>query len=137
MKLLVIWYGLYQAVHVGVNALYLLNSNFTLFPPPLDGWSLQAAQFLNGLAVVGLLNALVALLFVYGYFRKARWYGWLGTVTLSVSLCLLAVFTYGTFASGAWIGNTFAYLSLYVPLVPVALLFIALSAFAARASLED
>ncbi|MCA1553245.1 MAG: hypothetical protein LC737_02580 [Chloroflexi bacterium] len=137
MTWLVAWYGLYQAVHVGVNALYLLNPNLQLFPPPTEGWSPQAAQFLNGLAVIGLLNALMALGFVYGYFTKRHWAVWLGTVTLTVSLCLLAVFTYGTLASGAWIGNTLAYLWLYVPVVPIALLFVAWSAFVSPLSMAD
>jgi hypothetical protein len=62
--------------------------------------SAQLVSFLNGMAAADALNAVLALVFVYGYFACAQRHGWLGTLTLTVSMYAAAVFTDGTVVAG-------------------------------------
>jgi len=123
-KLLVAWYGLYQAGHLIFNSLYLLHPGRPPFPPPAGGWLPQTVHFLNGMAVTDLVNAVLGLVFVYGYFARASWRLWLGTLSLTISIYAASVFTYGTIAMGAWTGHLQGYLWLYVPFMPVIVLFL-------------
>jgi len=131
-KALVVWYGLYQAGHFVFNALYLLQPGTPPFPPPAEGWLPQTVHFLNGMAASDLVNAVLSLVFVYGYFTRARWRMWLGTLTLTVSMYAAVVFTYGTVATGTWAGNLLGYLWFYVPFLPVVALFILVNVWVAR-----
>lgn len=125
---LVGWYALFQTVHVVVNALALFaflrgDSAFPALPPP-GGWSPQAIHFFTAMAAVDALNALLALLFAYGYFRHSGWWPWLGTVTLTVSVYAAILFDYVTLAAGAWTGQNFpGYLLINVAFLPVVVLF--------------
>ena len=127
VKFLVAWYGLFQAVHILFNGLYLLNPGMPPFPPPAEGWLPQTVHLLNGIATADLVNAVFSLLFVYAYFTKAKWRMWLGTLTLTISMYAAIVFTYGTIAMGAWTGNLFGYVWTYIPFIPVIALFILVS----------
>lgn len=133
MGALVAWYGLYQAGHLVFNLRYLFDPGVLPFPAPAEGWSAQLVHFLNGMAAIDTLNAALALVFVYGYFARARWHGWLGTLTLTVSMYAAAVFTYGTVAVGAWTSQLGGYLPLYLLFLPVVALFVWWSARVARA----
>lgn len=126
-KLLVAYYGLIQTVHLVVLAraatLLLVNGSITFpAPPPPGGWTTQASHFLVGLGGVDAANAMAALAFVYGFFSRARWRYWLGTLTLSVAGCSALLFAYGTIASGAWAHNPVSYLSITLAFAPVAAL---------------
>lgn len=140
MKFLVVWYGLFQGIHILINArgLVLLAGGSMDFPalPPAGGWSPQAIHFLTGMAAVDLLNAFLTLIFIYGYFRKAGWHTWSGTVTLTVSMYAALVFDYVTLASGAWPGNLPGYLFINVTFLPVILLFILFSLGMIRREIE-
>ncbi len=126
----VLWYGLYQLVHVFVNVrgLWLLTQEQAIdfpAPPPPGGWSDQVLHFFTGMAAVDLGNALLALLFVYGYVRHRGWHRWLGTVTLTVSVYAALVFDYATWASGAWTStNLPGYLLINVAFLPIVALFL-------------
>jgi hypothetical protein len=124
MGVLVAWYGLYQVGHLVFNLRYLLDPGVPPFPAPAAGWAPQLVHFLNGMAAADAVNAALALVYVYGYFTRARWHVWLGTLTLTISMYAVAVFTYGTVAAGAWDTNPAGYLVLYVPFLPVVGLFV-------------
>jgi hypothetical protein len=131
MKLLVAWYGSFQAVHIFINARGLLqlaqgSIDFPALPPP-GGWSLQAMHFLTAMASLDLLNAILTLAFVYGFFRQTRWHTWLGTLTLTVSMYAAMIFDYATWASGAWTGHLPGYLFTNITFLPVILLFVLFS----------
>ncbi len=132
-KFLVGWYGLFQAVHILFNALYLLRPGTPPFPPPVEGWLPQTVHLLNGMAISDLVNAILGLVFVYGYFARAKWWLWLGTLTLTISVYAAIVFTYGTMAMGSWTGNLFGYLWTYIPFIPVVILFVLVSVWTAQA----
>jgi|GEM_PF-668825 hypothetical protein len=134
IKFLVVWYGIYQAAHIIINlrALVDLKSgeiSFPAFPPP-DGWSVQTIHFFTGMAAVDLFNAVLTLVFVYSYFKNAKWRMWLGTLTLTASMYAAIVFNYGTMASGAWTENLIGYLFLNVAFIPVVILFILMGIWA-------
>lgn len=131
-RLLVAWYGIYQAGHLLFNSLYFLRQGAPPFPPPTGGWLSQTAHFLNGMAAGGVLDAILSLVSVYGFFRRAPWRMWLGTLTLTISMYAAIVFTYGTMATGAWSGNLPGYLWFYVPFIPVVVLFIFIGVWAAQ-----
>ena len=131
MKFLVVWYGLFQGIHILVNArgLVLLARGSIDFPalPPAVGWSSQAIHFMTAMASVDLLNAFLTLIFAFGYFRRARWHTGLGILTLTVSVYAAIVFDYATLASGAWSGNLPGYLFTNSTFLPVILLFVLFS----------
>ena len=126
---MVAWYGLYQAAHVLVNArgLYILYSGATLdfpAPPPPSGWPAETIHMMVIIGWVDLIGAFLALLFVRGYLRRARWRMWLGTLTLTISIYAAVVCDYWTIASGAWTGpNVLAYVIVNAGFLPVLLLF--------------
>src|SRR6185369_17610333 len=73
---------------------------------------------------VDLVGAFLALLFVRGYLRRARWRMWLGTLTLTISVYAAVIYNYWTIASGAWAGkNVLAYVVVDAGFLPVLLLF--------------
>jgi hypothetical protein len=77
----------------------------------------------------------LSVIFVVGFFRRARWSVWLGTVTLTVSIYAAAVFTWGIVQAGAWRGLGSEYLWVNVPFVPVVALFAAWSYWAGSGKL--
>ena len=125
-KWLVGYFAMFQAGHA------LLNARFQLVPvadrpplpfePPPGGWSPQIERFTSGMAVADLINAVLSLVFVYGFFQRTKWYPWLGTVTLTVAAYAAFAFTWGAVATGApALGPSYAWL--HVPTAPVVLLF--------------
>ncbi len=135
-KFLVGWYGLFQIVHFIFNGLYLLHPGTPPFPPPAKGWSSQTVHLLNGIAATDFINALLSLVFVYGYFTRAKWRMWLGTLTLTISVYAATVFTYGTIAIGAWNKNLWGYLWSYIPFIPVLILFSLVSIWTVKGNSE-
>ena len=126
-RALIAYYGVIQAVHLMAIArsfaLLMRSGEITfLGQPPPGGWTVQAQHFLVGLGAIDVVNAVLALVFVYGYFSRARWWFWLGTLTLTTSVCSALAYGYGTMASGAWIDHLAEYLILVVAFVPVAVL---------------
>lgn len=125
---LVIWFGIYQAFHIAVNgrALFELSAGHISFPavPPAGGWSPQLLPFFEAMAALDLINAVLTLVFVYGFLRKRTWSFWLGTVTLTVAHYAALLFNYGTIAAGAWQENVGAYLFINITFLPVVILFI-------------
>jgi hypothetical protein len=128
-RFLVGYYGFIQVIHIialaQAAALFIMTGRIP-FPalPPLEGWSPQASHFLVGLGAADAVTAALAVAFVFGYFSQARWRVWLGTLTLTSTVCSAVVFAYGTMASGAWADNPLEYLSLVVAFTPVAVLFV-------------
>jgi hypothetical protein len=125
-KALVAYYGLIEVVHsiVLVRAgLELLASGSVGFPapPPPGGWSPQATHFLIATGVMDGVNIVLALLFVYGFFRRPEWLllPWLGAVTLTATAYSALVFAYGTIASGAWAHHPGVYLTMTAVFIPV------------------
>lgn len=135
-KFLVGWYGFFQTGHFLFNGLYLLHPGTPPFPQPPEGWLSQTVHLLNGMAASDLVNALLSLVFVYGYFTRAKWRMWLGTLTLAISVYAMTVFAYGTIGMGAWIGNLFGYLWSYILFVPVVMLFGLVSKWTVKGSSE-
>ena len=90
-KILVAYYALIQVLHliaIGRATVVLETRGELSFPapPPAGGWSEQASYFFVGVGAIDALNAVIALVFVYGFFRRARWRGWLGTLSLTVAV---------------------------------------------------
>jgi hypothetical protein len=129
IKILIAYYGLIQSAHI-----FSISRSFSLFMqsgeitflawPPLGGWSAQAQYFLISLGAIDFFTALFALIFIYGYFSQRRWWFWLGTSTLTVSVISALVYGYGTIASGAWENHLPKYMILVVLFIPVAVLYI-------------
>lgn len=76
------------------------------------------------MAATDLINAVIMIMFINGYFKRARWRFWLGTLTLTISMYAVIVFNYTTIASGAWQGNLAEYVWLNVAFILVILLFV-------------
>jgi hypothetical protein len=130
-RALVAYYGLIEVVHSVVLAragVEFLASGSVGFPapPPPGGWSPQATHFLVATGAVDGVNILLALLFVYGYFRRPGWrlLPWLGAVTLTATAYSALVFAYGTIASGAWAHHPAAYLAVTAVFIPVVFLIV-------------
>jgi len=129
-RLLVAYFGAFQAVHFLLNARYQLlpfSSRPALpFAPPPEGWSQQIVYFTSGMAVADMLNAALSVVFVFGFFRGASWSTWLGTVTLTVAAYASFAFTWGVAMAGAPVFAA-SYAWVTVPTLPVLVLFIAWS----------
>ncbi len=125
-RLLVAWFGAYQAVHVGVNLLGIPRvANGTLgfpAPSPGDAWSADLRHFLTAMAVLDLVNAILSLVFVERYFRRKPSALWLGATTSFVSLYGALVFGWGTFTAGAWSQHPWQYALVFLPYIPVVML---------------
>lgn len=124
-NLLVAYYALYQLVHVFVNirGLGILISGGTLdfpAPPPAGGWSPDVVHIGIVIGFADLFGAVLALIFAYGYLRRAPWRLWVGTVALTISLYAHAIFAYWPLASGAWVGtNALVYVFIHVASLPI------------------
>ena len=92
----------------------------------MEGWLPQTIAFGSGMAVADLFNAALSLLLVAGFFRRASWAGWLGTVTLTVSVYAAFAFTWGSVAAGAP-ALGLSYLWLNLAMIPIVVLFVAWS----------
>jgi len=121
-RLLVAWYALFQLGHFVLNGAYLLNPGELPFHPPPEGWHPQTVSFLTGMAVADWCNTILTGVFVWGYFQARSWAGWLGTLTLTVSVYAEIVFAWGTVAIGAN-GLGTPYLWVNLPFLPVLVLF--------------
>ena len=129
-RALVVWYGIFQGAHLLLNARYQLVPEAYRPPFPFagpdEGWYPQTIAFMSGMAVADLVNAAVSLVVVRGFFRRASWVAWLGTVTLTVSVYAEVAFTWGAVAAGApAIG--IAYIWIHLPFIPIAVLCVAWS----------
>ncbi len=127
---LVLWYALYQAVHLLTNlrdlALLLTEQRigFPALPPPA-GWCAQVISFFTGMATLDALNAALTLVFAWGYFRQRRWAAPLGLMVQTISIYAALIFNYATWAAGAWQGTTLAaYLFINITFLPVIALYV-------------
>ncbi len=123
-RILVAWYGLFQVGHFLLNGAYLVDPGEPPFHPPVEGWLPQTVSFLYGMAFADWINAILTIVFVWGYFRVRPWSAWLGTLTLTISVYAAIVFVWGAVAIGAQ-GLGVPYLWVNLPFVPVIVLFAA------------
>jgi len=125
MSWLVAWYAVYQAIHIFVNlrGLAMMGSSGSIdfpAPPPPGGWSEQVITLFIGMASLDALNAVLTLVFAWGFFRGRRWASALGLVVLTISIYAALLFNYATFAAGAWQLPTLgAYLFINIAFLPV------------------
>ena len=129
-RILVIYYGFIQSLHliaIGRATVVLETSGELTFPapPPAGGWSEQASHFFVGVGAIDALNAVIALVFVYGFFRRARWRGWLGTLSLTVVAYSALLFALATIPTGAWAHRPVEYAIIVIAFVPVLALMMA------------
>jgi hypothetical protein len=129
-KVLVGYYGLIQALHlisIGRATVVLGKTGEMTFPapPPAGGWSEQAVNFFVGVGAIDALNAILALVFVYGFFKGARWRGWLGTLTLTVVAYSALLFAFATLPTGAWGDRPVEYSIIVAAFAPVLVLMLA------------
>jgi hypothetical protein len=128
-KVLVGYYGLIQALHlvgIGRATAVLETTGEMTFPapPPDAGWSQQAVNFFVGVGAIDALNAILALVFVYGFFMGARWRGWLGTLTLTVAAYSALLFAFATLPTGAWAHRPVEYLIIVAAFAPALVLMV-------------
>ena len=128
-KILVAYYGLVQVLHliaIGRATVVLQMSGELTFPapPPAGGWSEQAINFFVGVGAIDALNAVIALVFVYGFLRRARWRGWLGTLSLAIVAYSALLFAFATIPTGAWTHRPVEYLVIVVAFAPVLVLMV-------------
>ncbi|MGA9531693.1 MAG: hypothetical protein WBR18_03160 [Anaerolineales bacterium] len=73
-----------------------------LAPAPTGGWP---AATVAALILLGALDAVIApvsLVFVWGWFRRANWSGWLGSAVLATVMLSAIAFAAVTVPSGVW-----------------------------------
>ena len=135
---LITWYALYQSIHVLVNTrgLWILISGRALdfpAPPPNGGWSADVVHLMVAIGVLDLVNAVAALVFVWGYFTKKDWHFWLGTLTTTVSVYAFGLYIYWTFASGAWTADNLPiYLVVNGGFLPISALWLVIASWGSK-----
>jgi hypothetical protein len=92
--------------------------------PPISGWSIQAQYFLIGMGFIDAVNVLLALVFVYSFFKMEKWWLSMGLVSLTAAICSAWIFGFGTVLSGAWSNHPLAYGVMVFLFSPVIILFI-------------
>jgi hypothetical protein len=131
-RFLVLSFGLYQACHILFNiraGIIFTHSGLVGFPalPPAGGWSPDMLNVYIDMALMDTLNALLSLLFVWGYFRRQPWCIWLGTITVTLSFYAAILFNFTACQAGAWAGvNLWVYLFINITYLPVVILWILL-----------
>jgi hypothetical protein len=140
-KVLVAYYGFIQALHligIGRASVVLETTGEMTFPapPPAGGWSEQAINFFVGVGAIDALNAVIALVFVYGFFKGARWRGWLGTLTLTVAAYSALLFAFATIPTGAWADRPVEHLVIVLAFAPVLALMLAFGYWLATGRLD-
>ena len=133
-KILVGYYGFIQTLHliaIGRATVLLGQTGALSFPapPPPGGWDEHARYFFVGVGAIDALNVLIALVFVYGFFTCAPWRGWVGTLTLTVSLYSAILFAFATIPSGAWTYRPVEYLVIVLAYLPVVVLMVLFAAW--------
>ena len=126
--LLIPYYGLLQALHLGALAragLLILRGNPAPFPilPPPGGWTNQTMAFLYGLAFTDLIGIVFGILFSTQFVFEDKFNTRLGTLSLTIFITGAIVFTAGTFPSGAWAAHPVAYGVLIVLFAPCVILY--------------
>ncbi len=129
-KILVAYFGFVEILHliaIGRATVVLETTGEMTFPapPPAGGWSEQAGYFFVGVGAIDALNVIIALIFVYGYFRRAPWRDWLGTLTLTVAAYSALLFAFATVPTGAWTHRPVEYAVIVVAFAPVLVLMLA------------
>ena len=125
----VAWYGLWQLQHmifIALRAFPAINKRHEQpFPAPPEGWAPQLGRFTTGIGYVDFANTFVAMVFVAGYFADATWAWWMGTVTVTIAVYASLICAIGWVAIRAWRRATWRtyFFLLYVPFVPVYVLF--------------
>jgi len=124
---LVAYYGIIQALHFVIltGAMVSFSRTGSLgFPaqPPPDGWSVQTQAFLITTGAIDASNVVLVLIFVYGYFRHRPWCWTFGTISLTVVMYSVVLFTSGTVAASAWTAHPVGYVSIAVAYIPIFLL---------------
>lgn len=118
---------------------HLLVSGDLGFPasPPPQGWTAQTRPFLIAIGALDAVAALVALAFVVGYFRLARWRWWVGSVALTAMAYSGLVYVIGMVATGAWTRSPVEYGLVVALFAPAVLLMAAMVVWAGRGLLYE
>jgi hypothetical protein len=129
-KLLVLAFGLYQTAHLLSN----IRGSFVFFGrgelpfpalPPAGGFDPHLIFAYVDMAFMDSFNALVSLVFVWGYFTGKPWRLWLGTITLTLSFYAGILFNLTAYQAGAWAGGNLPwYLLVNITYIPVAVLWV-------------
>lgn len=129
-KFLVFAFGLYQVGHIlsNIRGAFVFSATGQLaFPalPPPGGWSGDIYNLYIDMATMDTLNALVSLVFVWGYFARKPWRLWLGSVTITLSVYAAILFNLTAYQAGAWTGaHLWPYLLINLTYLPVVALYL-------------
>lgn len=123
---LVGYYGVFQALHVVFNVLYLSGLRpIPEFPwPPAEGWHPQATAFFTATGLIDTVIALLALYFVVGFFGGRGRARWAGVVSLAAYMGTIFTFNYTVVATGALARHPLEYIVLNVVAIPLAVLLV-------------
>ncbi len=127
LRLLTIYYGLLQSVHLvvlGYGMTVYLQHQVIGFPapPPSIPWQRQAINFSLGNGMLDAVVAVAGLFYVFGFLQGKNWGRVLGLVCVTASLSSGVFFVIGTALSGAWVADPLHYSGLvliFSPLVPL------------------
>ncbi len=131
MRILVLYYGILQSLHLltlaraGLVILQDVAYPFPLLPPP-GGWETQSMAFLFGLAGTDVLGILLGIIFSAQFLIKRKLNRTLGILSLTIFITGAVVFGAGTFPSGAWEVHPVAYGVMVVLFAPALLLYFTL-----------
>jgi len=122
-KMLIIYYGLLQTLHLLALAragLLIAGGNPPPFPilPPSGGWTEEAMAFMYGLAGTDVIGIIIGIIFAYKAVINKDYNPWLGLLSLTIFITGAIVFGAGTFPSGAWGTHPVAYWVMVVLFLP-------------------
>ncbi|MBI4616821.1 MAG: hypothetical protein HY720_24625 [Planctomycetes bacterium] len=122
-KVLVFLFALYQAGHLGTNALYFAGS-IEFPPPPASGvWEPQIRPWFDAIAAADSVVSVLSLVFAAGCFRRRSWSLWVGLVAMTASVYSSAVFGYACSLSGTWETHVGSQILIYLTYLPAYVLY--------------
>ena len=129
-KFFVLAFGLYQVGHLLSNlrgAFVFFGRGQLPFPalPPPGGFDSNLISTYLDMAVIDSFNAIISLVFVWGYFTRKPWRLWLGGITITLSVYAAILFNLTAYQAGAWTGdNLISYLLINITYLPVVALWV-------------
>ena len=131
LTFLIGYYACLQITHLLIlirAGILILSGHIAPFPilPPPGGWETQTLPFMLGLAGMDILAIILALIFAYQSLIKSQFNRRTGILSLVIAFTGAIVFAAGTFPTGAWNANPFAYWIMVILFMPVGWLLIRL-----------
>ncbi|MBI4616867.1 MAG: hypothetical protein HY720_24855 [Planctomycetes bacterium] len=122
-RVLVLWFGLYQAAHFACCILSFLGAIDFPPPPPSGSWDTHVRALWEVMGVLDFVLVLVSGVFVAGSLLGRPWAAWVGVVGITGGLYSGLTFGYICLATGATAEHAVEHCAITLAYAPVLVLY--------------